>query len=315
MSYDKYMKYKHKYLLLRSELRNNRKKNENNMLGGASISSSYKMLSIPINKAQKIKDIVIECQNPKYINADGISMSNIDFSMWTNHICMSLSEQVDTAKMTCDFDIIQKINKNNGPVLVIMAGISTRSFCSTSQVISRNLDKLSSFSKIYMINLNTFKDAQKKSCDERDAIKSSDIPTKFKPEIDFNELSGKIINRVITTLEPSSDNIYLLGKCDGGGIAIHTVIQSDIYKALYLAVPASPINVQPILASPNQYLKKLIYRFSWNEKDPDPVSWGGLSVDQKKFYDAMNGLCYNYESYMFETGKHEVSDEFIDKII
>ena len=310
------MKYKNKYLLLRNLFSLQKINIETNMIGGASISVSYKMKSEPINSSQQIKGIVAECQNPKYINADGISMADIDFSMWTNYICMSLNEQVDITEMKCDFDIIQKINKPVGPVLVIMAGISTRSFCSTSQVISRNLDKLSAkFSKIYMINLNTFKEAQNKSCNDRDKIQSSDIPTKFKPEIDFNELCGKIINRVITTLEPTSNDIYLLGKCAGGGIAIHTVIQSNIYKALYLAVPSSPINVQPILASPNQYLKNLIYRFSWNEQDPDPVSWGGKSVDQIKVYDTMNGLGYKYDSYMFKTGRHEVSDEFIDKMI
>jgi hypothetical protein len=92
--------------------------------------------------------------------------------------------------------------------------------------------------------------------------------------------------------------IHLLGKCAGGWIAIQT-IQSDIYKALYLAVPASPTNIQPILD--NDKLKDLIYHFSWNEDDPDSVSWGGLSREQKVIYDAVGKKLPNYSSCMCTT--------------
>jgi hypothetical protein len=323
-SYDKYLKYKNKYLELQSNskylnllMRIEKLKilsiplTKMNMKGGVllteSISVGYsfsrtKIMSEPLQ-------IIID-QNKSQVNASNQPMTDLNFDKWDNYINFQLNEK----SMNHTFDIIEKNGNKLGPTLVVMAGISTRSFCSTSQVITRNLDLLlTKFSRIYMINLNTFKDMQKESCKARDRIDSPDIPTKFAPEIEFNKLCGKIIDHICHTLELS--NVHLLGKCAGGGIAIQTVIQSDIYKALYLAVPASPTNIQPILDSDKPWLKKLIYHFSWTKDDPDGVSWGGLSKDQKVVYDKASQKLPNYSSCMCETGFHEVSDEFIGKIL
>ena len=280
------------------------------MKGGTTLvesKSNFTLSRQPIT-IPKLQTIISENKTQK--NASGNPMSDLNFNKWDNYI------NIKSSKMGGEyiFDIIEKNGSIDGPILVVMAGISTRSFCSTSQVITKNLDKLlTKFSRIYMINLNTFKTMQNDSCKARDRIDSPDIPTKFAPEIEFNKLCGKIIDHICHTLELS--NVHLLGKCAGGGIAIQTVIQSDIYKALYLAVPASPTNIQPILDSDKPWLKKLIYHFSWTKDDPDGVSWGGLSRDQKDVYDAAADKLSNYSSCMCETGFHEVADEFIKKII
>jgi alpha-beta hydrolase superfamily lysophospholipase len=50
-------------------------------------------------------------------------------------------------------------------------------------------------------------------------------------------------------------NVHILGKSAGAGIAIHIMDKSDIYTGLFLVVPSSPLNVQLLRELPKDRLK------------------------------------------------------------
>lgn len=77
--------------------------------------------------------------------------------------------------------------------------------------------------------------------------------------------------------------MHLLGKCAGAGVAIHAFTKSDIYSALYLAVPASPVNIQHLLGK-GILDKKFI--FAWDKRDEFPFSWGRKSFEEAQVYEA-----------------------------
>ena len=137
----------------------------------------------------------------------------------------------------------------------------------------------------------------------------------FKPETDLNEKLGVVVDKLIRCA--GINNVHLLGKCAGGGVAIHTFTKSDIYQALYLAVPASPTNVEHLRTIDLGGRKIIIaldkrdaYRFSWGLSNQEKASYEGTLIK----------LEANYKVEEFNEGEshpkdyHEIPNQLFDLI-
>jgi hypothetical protein len=199
------------------------------------------------------------------------------------------------------------------PSLVAMAGFSVKSFCGTTNKIIQNLDKIESKYKDVWVLCFTeqVKGMQSKACQERDATNLYD------PEIKLNEKIGKFVNKLLNVT--GLTNIHLLGKCAGGGVAIHTFTQ-DIHKynALYLGVPASPQDVQHLLK--NKWTDKK-FIFAWDVRDAYKFNWGLSNQEIERYQKTMAKLEGNGNTIILrefgegephEKNFHEVPDELFD---
>jgi len=231
---------------------------------------------------------------------------------------------------TLTFNIIKYSfeESEDKPVLFAMAGISSKSFSNSAQVIVSNIEKLrGKFSSVYMINYDPLKQYQIKACGTYDKLKvgksilRKDLSDKelnviYKDEIDLNLEIASIMNEIIINKLGLKD-VHLLGKCNGGFVATQLVTMSNIYKALYLAVPGSPIHIQPLKKLSPERLKEIIFIFGWNDNDDYKFNFIPESRMEKDIYDyEMKQLGdINYKSYMFPDGNgHEINKNFIDKI-
>lgn len=208
--------------------------------------------------------------------------NNLDLEGWK--VYYFYSNKVDINNKWGRFHIIKKSLTNNDslPSLVAMAGFSVKSFCGTTNIIIKNLDKIESKYKDvwFLCFTEQVKEMQKIACQERDATNSYD------PEIELNEKIGKFVNKLLDATGLA--NIHLLGKCAGGGVAIHTFTQ-DIHKynALYLGVPASPQDVQHLLK--NKWTNKK-FIFAWDVRNAFKFKWGLSNQDIERYQKTMNKL-------------------------
>jgi hypothetical protein len=201
------------------------------------------------------------------------------------------------------FRMIKKVltEDNSKPNLVAMAGFSESSFCKSTKVIVGNLHKIKDmFNCVYVICFTgEVVDKQTKACGYRDdniveelrlknkeelleklkdeefykslvtILKNKEVRKRiFKQETDLNEKLGKVVDKLIRCA--GITNVHLLGKCAGGGVAIHTFPKYNTYQALYLAVPASPTNVEH-LTSDDVKGKKII--IAWDKRDAYRFTW------------------------------------------
>jgi hypothetical protein len=236
------------------------------------------------------------------------------------------------------FKIIKKV-LNGGeskPNLVAMAGFSFKSFCGSTKVIVENLDKIQEkFNCVYVICFTD--EVQKKqtdACKSRDAnitekpdtLTEEELKDKavreqiFKPETDLNDKLGNVVDKLIRCA--GITNVHLLGKCAGGGVAIHTFTKSNIYQALYLAVPASPTNVEH-LKTIDLSGKKII--IAWDKRDAYPFKWGKSNQELASYEETLMELKANHrlEEFIveeFNNGEtdpkkyHEIPDQLFDLI-
>jgi len=217
------------------------------------------------------------------------------------------------------------------PNLVTMSGFSNNSFCEQARIIIRNIEKLMEKFNIFMLEFpeTEFKDLQKNACTSRDNLFNTSVRnTKslnadeyikkvkeltiekreevFQPEIDLNEELGTIIDKLLRSA--GFTNVHLLGKCAGGGVAIHTFTKSPIYEALYLAVPASPLNIIPLLklnkVNPIKN-KKLI--FAWDNRDGFTFNWN-YSNQERVNYDMSLASLYPDNTVITASFEHGASD-------
>lgn len=238
------------------------------------------------------------------------------------------------------------------PNLVAMAGFSKKSFCASTKVIVDNLDKIKEkFNCVYVI---CFTDEiikkQTKACSDRDdnIAEEQDLPkgelleklkeeefyeilvTKleneevrekiFKPETELNEILGKVVDKLIRCA--GITNVHLLGKCAGGGVAIHTFTKSDIYQALYLAVPASPTNVEH-LRTVDLGDRKII--IAWDKRDAYRFTWGLSNQEKASYEETLKDMSAYYIVAEFNVAEfndgesdpkkyHEIPNELFDLI-
>lgn len=233
-------------------------------------------------------------------------------------------------KDTLTFNIIKYSfdESEDKPVLFAMAGISSKSFSNSAKVIVENVDKLKAkFSSVYMINYDPLKQYQIEACRTYDDLKDrktmlrkelsdKELNIIYKAEIDLNIEIASIMNKIITE-DLKLKNVHLLGKCNGGFVGLELVSMSNIYKALYLAVPGSPIHIQPLTKLSAKRLKEIDFIFGWNDNDDYKFNFTPESRMEKDIYDSeMEKLGVSkYKSYMFPAGNgHEINADLINKI-
>jgi len=232
------------------------------------------------------------------------------------------------------FEIIKKdlSSDKSKPVLVAMAGFSTKSFCGSATRIIENLDKIEEkFSAIYILKYDDtkFGSLQKDACGKRDTLKEhfskdhifsdEEIEEIYQPETDLNNELGTIVDKILRAI--GLTKVHLLGKCAGGGVAIHTFTKSEIYDALYLGVPASPTDVKHLL---DKNISDKIFIFGWDSRDAYPFNWGKKSNQEiERYRETMKQLESNNKVILeeFETGDeneskyHEIPSGLFDLII
>jgi hypothetical protein len=242
------------------------------------------------------------------------------------------------------------------PNLVVMAGFSTKSFCNTTKVIMQKLDSLKKcYRAVYVICLDNLKKIQGDYCDYRDSeIKRepTDEEKRKNPELEniysdsyrswrndreleTNQKIANIIDKILRNL--NLKNVHILGKCAGGLVAINAISKSDIYTGLLLAVPGSPLNVKELENISTDKLKKMKFRFQWNQDDDFSFDWNKMehkfeklknsdvilraSRDEKLKYDERikeieknKGIKLDYKSYLFPVGGHEVHQDLFEAL-
>lgn len=233
-----------------------------------------------------------------------------------------------STKTTYDNIHIIKIvlNDDNKPPLVVVPGMSHKSFVGTSTIILNKLEVLTEkFSSIYLVEYDSFKSKQKEACDMRDILKTKggDI---YKPELEMNSEIAEHIHDIITRLDLK--NVHLLGKCNGAWIVTLLLMKSPIYVGLYLAVPGIPYNIN-VLTQLGDRLKKINFVFGWVQQDGYMFDWGRKSFEEKEIYDETMKhieekykIKLLYKSIMYDNGEeehikiyHEIDPRMIDDII
>jgi hypothetical protein len=194
-----------------------------------------------------------------------------------------------------------------------MAGFSTNSFCGSANVIIRNLEKIKDkYRCVYILKYDEdkIKELQKKACSKRDINKGTTDEHKeiYQPEIDLNEELGIIIDKLLRSM--GLINVHLLGKCAGGGVTIHIFTKSpEIYKALYLAVPASPTNVEHLLEYKN-IMKNKTFIFAWNSNDNLLFDWNRESKDEIIYYsNTIQELAENNNKIILESFDEKIDGD------
>jgi hypothetical protein len=242
----------------------------------------------------------------------------LDLEDWKIYYFISNDEKfVDTWGT---FYIINKTLSTNDklPSLVVIPGFSMRSFCETTKRIINNLEKIKiTFKDVWVLAFNEqVKKLQKKACDDRDETGSYDA------EISFNQDLGVIVDKLLKATK--IENIHLLGKSAGGAVAICAFTENYNYKALYLAVPASPNNVENLLEK--EWHNK-IFIFGWDQRDIYKFNWGFSNEEKIKYDKTMKKIKeisndniieseqFNKTSTITDVTKyHEIPDDLFDLI-
>ena len=233
----------------------------------------------------------------------------------------------------------------NRPDLFVVTGISADSMISTSRIIMRQLSTLEKkYHRIFIIKFchsnNYIDDMHKKACEQRDEKKldekiiefpaksASELPKKrwvsnrsevYKPELEFYNLMAKLVNHIITQ-ELMLTNVEVLGKSAGGCIAIDLVGMSIVYNALYLASPASPMNVIKLTELGFAKRQTMRFHFGWPVNDMYLLKWNIVSRDDKSNYDIMMEKLniVNYKSRIYDmieiNNGHELHPDMITDI-
>jgi len=300
----------------------------------------------------------------------------LDFTNWEICYVKLNSKQYEKKYKDPFIFITKKLNENKElPNLVAWAGVSLGSFCNTTRIIMNNLVDLEKcYQAVYIISLGNIKpihnacfpcrDAKMKasSMDEDSKLTYNDginkpktfnlknkeenyewIAFKNKDEISFQEDISYIIDKIIRAID--LNNVHILGKSAGAGIAIHIMDKSKVYTGLFLAVPSSPLNVQLLRDLPKERLKSIKFRFMWMKQDGMVFDWQkdeGIdltseprNLHEKTLYD--NEMKYikenlsdnilHYNSFMYEgindgpnetktckPGHHDIHEDFLKNL-
>jgi len=218
---------------------------------------------------------------------------------------------------------------NDSPNLVAWAGVSLKSFCNTSRIIMNNIESLKNcYQAIYIICLENIKDIQLECFPSRDAKNKASTITgseddreltfeskkykltdpaenyewiafKNENEISFQEKSSYIFDKIIRAIKLENnhklENVHILGKSAGAGIAIHIMNKDNIYTGLFLAVPSSPLNVQLLRELPKERLQKIKFRFMWIEEDAMAFDWQRDRLQKIKFRIEEDAMIFDWQ--------------------
>ena len=241
------------------------------------------------------------------INFEDIMPEESHLSGWTSN-CYNSNERYGT------FRIVKKICSDDPakPNLVAMAGFSKKSFDGTSKKIIDNLDKINKkFNAIYVIQYDEdkFKALQKEACSKRDENINkgeTDFEMIYQPETHLNDELGDVIDKLLHHI--GLTNVHLLGKCAGGGVAIHIFTKSNIYDALYLGVPGSPTAIKHITDNIDTiHNKKFI--FGWDQRDEFGFNWKKKSNEEITRYIQ---TCSSIKSEIKSNGNKFIFAQFND---
>lgn len=220
--------------------------------------------------------------------------------------------------------VVKKIlsNDNSKLVFVGMAGYSLKSGCNSVKIIDENISSFQGkYSSIYwLFHGDKMKGRTKAVYDADDKIKAenpncTDNRVLYQNEIGMNKelaiIYDKIIRRIVGDRE-----IHLIGKCAGGGVVIQILLLNYIYKALFLGVPSSPLDVQDLLTDRERF-KSIKFRFAWQGEDPTPFKWVDFCRNHKSAYDAtMVELgADDYQGEIYNGDKHEIPEELLTKLL
>ena len=197
------------------------------------------------------------------------------------------------------------IYNNIKPTLVVMAGVSSKSFLKTTNIIMSKMEELTKkYDMIHIINWNCFKDEQTAYCNTTSMLQ------KVVSEKEFYNQVAVFVDSLINELNLT--NVHFLGKCAGAGVGIRLVCFYLKYKALYLASPSSPNSLEPLLKYRSGHI---VIKMAWNEDDMFEFNWHKkvVSKDEKERYeDILKQHNIHYESYMFGEGYgHEIHPDFL----
>jgi len=283
-------------------------------------------------------ELIDKCASLK--NVMGGDIPRLPFNEWNLYKINS-----DCGKVVDKYGLFNIIEKqfdmaSSKPNLVVMAGFSTSSFCGTSEIImmpSCIAELSKKYRAVYIINYDekVFKGALNKSFDDdKEANKDFHPADKHSLEsrlkLKINELRmldefGTVIDKILRCPDLNLKNVHLLGKSIGCGLSLHTIIKSDIYTALFLAVPANPTYMWPLDRLSDEKLKSIIIKCGWNKND-DRDLYGIPSFDNPPYFlksmqelsakRNIPELLEHYKQYEFDDGnKHEVYPGFIEKIV
>jgi hypothetical protein len=217
------------------------------------------------------------------------------------------------------------------PNLVLLSGFSNKSIINSSKVVFNNINKIKDKYQAFYIfcySEKEFKKYQIDACNLRDQKKlniKNSLNQIYESEIKLNDKLGTFIDKCLRSPNLNLTNVHILGKCAGGGVAIHTITKSNIYTGLFLSVPASPLNILKLKQLNDIQKNNIRFIFTWEQNDDYLFDWGRKSNEEKHYYDkTMKKLkITNYESYIFneEPKKtlekyqyHEISNGLFDKI-
>jgi len=214
------------------------------------------------------------------------------------------------------------------PNLFVIPDISNDSFYSTMKIIQMVENRLTSYHMIYVINWcykdDVIKEFHISFTEKTDDIKSDDRTVKYNPMIEFMKNSAKLLNHVIKN-DLRLNNVHLLAKNIGAGIAIQLLPIDPIYTGLFLSSPSSPLNVCNFIeltAMPQNRLRNIKFRFAWNIDNENIEPWGEASLKERESYDKIMAVferrygSIDYISRYYDKGfGHEIHPDFICDII
>jgi aromatic ring-cleaving dioxygenase len=228
---------------------------------------------------------------------------DLNLSKWKSYKFTSNKDTLEKRYGT--FRIIKKnlTKDSNKPDLVAMAGFSKKSFCGTTKRIIENIDQIKNiFNAIYILQFDEekIKDLQSKACSIRDEIRKSkdeadfeeNLEEIYQSETDLNEELGIIVDKLLRSI--GLTKVHLLGKCAGGGVAIHVLTKSNIYDALYLGVPASPTAIKHLTINYKNIHNKLLI-FTWDQRDAYQFDWNKKSNEEiTRYENYVPNIKFNY---------------------
>jgi hypothetical protein len=301
---EKSLKYKNKYLVLKNLALLNQR-------GGASITSMSEQDGsiFPIKDKEKI-----------------ITSSTYTFKININLTSYGLDGSFDINLVKIHLD-----NNLEKPILFVSAGFTDFSFLRAAYVILSKLKLLQTkFSAVFILDYSSMTIFQGDVCNKRKKVSG-----RFddKPEESLNREIALIIHNIFSTkleLSPfQKANIHLLGKSNGGWIVtLLLLLDPEIYKGLYLAVPGIPNPEVYLSMIPQKNLEEINFVFGFSQQDAYKFSFGEISNQEIYRYNAIMAPIkqsiplLKYRSYMENNGlepsekiHHELYQSMIDHII
>lgn len=323
--YQKYLKYKSKYLSLKNIKQN----------GGSDLSNIESITEANLKEYLMTPNFTGKSDG-LFSESETNILSDYDSKLLKIKV-KSLKTILHDVEMDVTGDSIINVSQVNldeitedKPVLVVFAGVSKKSSLGTARIIFSKLSELKNkYKSILIIEYSIFSNWQTNACvNIRDKIIPSDSQ-RFDGELVMNQTIANISDEILDKL--GFVNIHLLGKCNGGWVVLEMLLKekdSELskYNALFLAVPGIPFGIQELRNINPDKLKTIRFLFGWTKQDGfNFVGWNKLSYQEVERY--RNQLVelglnsseivkeYDVEGEIDKSNNHEVHPNMIDDIL